>query len=256
MSPSWLLRPQWPAPPSVRSACTLRSGGVSVGPYESLNLATHVGDRAEAVAGNRARVRAGLQLPGEPLWLAQVHGNVVVNADSAQVSEAGAAPPQADGAVTRHAGRVLAVLVADCLPVLLARADGGGVAVAHAGWRGLASGVLEAAATALGAPSSELIAWLGPAITADHFEVGEEVRTQLCERDELAAAAFVRNQRQRWQCDLFRLARQRLERLNVHSIHGGEHCSFTDRRSFYSYRRDGVTGRIAALIWIEPASRA
>jgi YfiH family protein len=256
MSASWLLRPQWPAPPSVRAACTLRSGGVSVAPYESLNLAAHVGDRVDAVARNRALLRAGLQLPGEPLWLGQVHGNVILDADTLNEGEAGAGPPQADGAVTCHAGRVLAVLVADCLPVLLARADGSGVAVAHAGWRGLASGVVEAAAAALGAPSTELIAWLGPAIAPDYFEVGEEVRTQFCERDERAAAAFVRNERQRWQCDLFRLARQRLERLNVHSIHGGDRCSFSEKRSFYSYRRDGVTGRIAALIWIEPASRA
>jgi hypothetical protein len=222
--------------------------------YESLNLAAHVGDRPEAVAGNRAIVRAGLQLPSEPLWLEQVHGNVIVDADGLGSRHSDAGPPRADGAVTRQAGRVLAVLVADCLPVLLARADGGGVAAVHAGWRGLAAGVIEAAASALAAPAPELVAWLGPAIGPDHFEVGEEVRARFCTDDASATVAFVRNGRQRWHCDLRRLARQRLERLNVQAIHGGEDCSFTQERSYYSYRRDGVTGRIAALIWIEAAA--
>jgi polyphenol oxidase len=252
MSPSWLLRPEWPAPPAVRAACTLRSGGVSAGAYESLNLATHVGDDPQAVASNRAIVRAGLHLPGEPLWLTQVHGNTVVDADRVHRGEAAAVPPQADAAVTHRPGQVLAVLVADCLPVLLARADGQGVAAAHAGWRGLAAGVLEATATALGAPTAELIAWLGPAIGPDHFEVGEEVRAQCCEGDARATHAFVRNGHGRWHGDLHRLARARLQRVNVRAIHGGQRCTFQDR-SFYSYRRDGVTGRIAALIWIEPA---
>lgn len=255
MSPSWVLRPLWPAPPGVHAACTLRDGGVSVAPYASLNLGTHVGDLPDAVARNRAIVRAGLQLPGEPLWLAQVHGNLVVDADTFSAAERLDAAPSGDAAVTHHAGQALAVLVADCLPVLMARADGSGVAVAHAGWRGLATGVLEAAATSLGAPSADLIAWMGPAIGPHHFEVGDEVRGQLCETDARAAAAFVRNARNRWQCDLFRLARQRLERLNVRSIHGGDHCTFTEAASFFSYRREGVTGRIAALIWIESMTR-
>jgi polyphenol oxidase len=253
MSPSWLLAPQWPAPSSVRAACTLRSGGVSVAPYDTLNLASHVGDRPDAVASNRDIVCAGLQLPCEPLWLTQVHGNAVVDADTLSAGEARNAP-SADAAFTCRAGQVLSVLVADCLPVLMARRDGLAVAVAHAGWRGLASGVLEATATALGAPSAELVVWLGPAIGAEHFEVGEEVRRRFCNDDQGSAAAFVRNERNRWQCDLNWLARRQLERLNVRCVHGGNHCTFSEAQSFYSYRRDGVTGRIAALIWIEAAS--
>jgi purine-nucleoside/S-methyl-5'-thioadenosine phosphorylase / adenosine deaminase len=289
------LRPAWPVDARVCAAVTRRRGGVSPPPFESLNLAAHVGDDPAAVAENRRRVRAALGLPDEPLWLSQVHGATVMDADRLGGASPAAAPvavpvgaaaeapawepagvppgvppgvpataPQADAAITRRAGRVLAVLVADCLPVLLAHRDGGAVGVAHAGWRGLAAGVLEATVGAFGCPAGELTAWLGPAIGPAHFEVGEEVRAAFCGHDAGAAAgggagaahAFRRNERGRWQCDLALLARQRLASLGVHSVHGAAVCSYSDAREFYSYRRDGRTGRVAALIWIEPGRTA
>jgi YfiH family protein len=241
------LHPDWQVPPGVRAAFTLRPGGVSAGAYASLNLGAHVGDDARAVAENRRRAAAELALPAEPLWLTQLHGTTVVDADKQAVQAA----PRADAAITRQAARVLAVLVADCLPVLLARRDGAAVAVAHAGWRGLAAGVLEASVAAIGGAGDHLCAWLGPSIGPAHFEVGGEVRAVFAARDPQATAAFVRNARGRWQCDLQQLARQRLSALGVRSIHGEPRCTFSEAESFYSYRRDGVTGRMAALIWLE-----
>ena len=253
MTAPGVLRPDWPAPAPVRSAFTLRAGGVSAGHYASLNLGAHVGDEAPAVAENRRRVAAELRLPAEPLWLSQVHGTTVVAVDDALVTaDKRDAAPQGDAAVTRRAGRVLAVLVADCLPVLLARRDGGAVAVAHAGWRGLAAGVIESTIAALGAAGEELLAWLGPGIGPAHFEVGDEVRQAFCRQQRQAEAAFVRNRRGRWQCDLPQLARQRLSALGVRAVHGGARCTYREPASFYSYRRDGVTGRMAALIWMAP----
>jgi YfiH family protein len=249
MSVRRALSADWPAPPVVHAAYTLRAGGVSSGAYASLNLGAHVGDDEHAVAENRRRVAAELALPAAPLWLSQVHGTTVVAADA---TPGGDAAPRGDAAVTRQAGRVLAVLVADCLPVLLARRDGTAAAVAHAGWRGLAAGVLEATVAALESAGDELMAWLGPAIGPAHFEVGEEVRTAFCKRDAQAAAAFVRNVRGRWQCDLQALARRRLAGLGVRSIHGEPRCTYREAESFYSFRRDGTTGRMAALIWLAP----
>lgn len=245
-----LLIPDWPAPPRVRAAFTLRTGGVSGGSYASLNLGRHVGDEPLAVAENRRRIAVGLQLPAEPLWLSQVHGTQVVAAD--ELSPDGEAP-RGDAAVTRQAGRVLAVQVADCLPVLLATRDGSAVGVAHAGWRGLAAGVLEASVAALGGAGAQLHAWLGPAIGPGHFEVGEEVRTAFCAHDGAAAVAFELNERGRWQCDLHRLARQRLAALGLQSLHGEPHCTYGEPEAFFSFRRDGTTGRMAALIWLEAA---
>jgi polyphenol oxidase len=255
MNPPWLLRPAWPAPAGVHSACTLRAGGVSAVPYDSLNLGAHVGDDSAAVASNRRLVRSALRLPDEPLWLAQVHGTRVVDADAID-SKSAAGAPQADGAIARCADRVLAVLVADCLPVLLCRTDGTAVAIAHAGWRGLCGGVLEAAVEALRARAGEVLAWMGPAIGPAHFEVGAEVRTAFCERDAQAALAFVPNARGRWQCDLRRLARMRLGNAGVGSIYGGMRCTYAESQNFFSFRRDGVTGRFAALIWIDSGRAA
>jgi YfiH family protein len=240
---------------------TSREGGVSRGPYTSLNLAAHVGDESAAVAENRRRVRAALALPGEPLWLSQVHGTAVVDADIDADADADAyagdvgdrgAPPQADAAITRRPGRVLAVLVADCLPVLIAARDGSAIAVAHAGWRGLAAGVLETTLAALAMPAGALSAWLGPAIGQPHFEVGEEVRAAFCDRDARADSAFVRNARGRWQCDLAGLARRRLAALGISSVHGTAPCTYADAGRFFSHRREGVTGRLAALLWLAP----
>jgi YfiH family protein len=243
------LVPSWPAAPRVRAAFTLRSGGVSRGPCESLNIAAHVGDDVTAVAENRRRVRAGLALPCEPAWLAQLHGCEVVELDAhAPAPE----PARADAAVARDPGAVCAIQVADCLPVLLAARDGSCVAAAHAGWRGLAAGVLEATLRALGVAPRELIAWLGPAIGAAHFEVGEEVRAAFLAHDADAASAFVPNARGRWQADLYGLARQRLQAAGVAAISGGGFCTFAEPARFFSYRRDGRCGRMAALAWLAP----
>jgi hypothetical protein len=238
-----LLLPQWSAPRAVRSACTLRTGGVSAPPYDSLNLAGHVGDEPAAVRENRRRVSAALALPGEPLWLEQVHGTRVADADSA------GAPAAADAAVSRQSGRVLAIQVADCLPVLLASDDGAVVAAAHAGWRGLAAGVLEATVAAMQVEPRRIAAWLGPAIGPAHFEVGEEVRAAFLAHDALAAEGFVRNARGRWQCDLLRLARRRLAALGLPEPGAAGLCTYAARERCFSYRRDGRTGRMAALIW-------
>jgi YfiH family protein len=242
------LVPAWPVASRVRAFCTLRTGGVSAAPYSSLNLATHVGDAPASVGENRRRLRSQLALPSEPLWLEQVHGIQVLDADA----EGGAHTP-ADAAITRTAGRVLAVLVADCLPVLLATRAGDVIGVAHAGWRGLAAGVIERTVEALGAPPEQLQAWLGPAISAAQFEVGAEVRTAFVSQQPQAASCFSANARGRWQCDLAGLARQRLELLGVHSVHDSQLCTAGDPARFYSYRRDGQTGRIAALLWIAGA---
>jgi YfiH family protein len=239
-----VLVPAWPVASRVRAVCTLRAGGVSAAPYASLNLATHVGDASSSVSENRQRLRTQLSLPAEPLWLEQVHGTRVLDADAP-----GASVP-ADAALTRQAGRVLAVLVADCLPVLLATHSGEAIAVAHAGWRGLAAGVLERTVEALAAPPAQLHAWLGPAISAPQFEVGGEVRAAFVSEQQQAAECFSANARGRWQCDLAGLARQRLGALGVHSIHEARLCTASDPQRFYSYRRDGQTGRIAALLWI------
>ena len=245
----------WPLGARAQAAVTSREGGVSRGPYTSLNLATHVGDEPAAVAENRRRVRAALALPDEPLWLSQVHGTAVVDADAdadAGEAENRGGPPEADAAITRRPGRVLAVLVADCLPVLIAARDGSAIAVAHAGWRGLAAGVLETTLAALAMPAGALSAWLGPAIGQPHFEVGEEVRAAFCDRDAGADSAFARNTRGRWQCDLAGLARRRLAALGISSVHGTAPCTYADAGRFYSYRREGVTGRLAALLWLAP----
>ena len=240
-----ILRPDWPAPPGVHAAFTLRGGGASAAPYDSLNVGAHVADDAAAVSENRRRVRAALLLPSEPVWLNQVHG--------AQVVELSAAPGEAQGAmadasITRRAGQVCVVQVADCLPVLLAVADGSAVAAAHAGWRGLAAGVLEAVVTRLGVAPQRLMAWLGPAIGPRHFEVGEEVRSAFV-AGATGAAAFSANARGRWQCDLPALARQRLATLGVSAVYGGGECTYADAARFFSFRRDGRCGRMAALVW-------
>lgn len=246
------LEPNWPPAGRVRAVCTLRTGGVSLAPYAALNLATHVGDAKKAVVENRRLIREQLSLPSEPLWLEQVHGIDVLDADV----HAGAALRPADAAVTRQPGRVLAVLVADCLPVLLARRDGTAIAVAHAGWRGLAAGVLERTFQALGAAGSQLQAWFGPSISAPCFEVGNEVRAAFLAHDAGAAACFSANARGRWQCDLPALARQRLAALGVSTIEESKRCTASEPEHFYSYRRDGQTGRIATLIWIAAGAEA
>jgi YfiH family protein len=243
------ISPDWPAPPTVRAAFTLRVGGVSAAPFDSLNLGAHVGDTGAAVTENRRRVRTQLGLPAEPLWLEQVHGIEVADLDMAY-GRVSATPPTADAAITRRAGNVCVMQVADCMPVLFAARDGRAVAAAHAGWRGLAAGVLEAAVARLAVAPRGLIAWLGPAIGPAHFEVGGEVRAAFLAHDPAAAAAFSANSRGRWQCDLSALARHRLGAAGVSAVFGGRWCTYADPARFFSYRRDGQCGRMAALIWL------
>ncbi|HVS76175.1 MAG TPA: peptidoglycan editing factor PgeF [Steroidobacteraceae bacterium] len=246
MSGPDLIVPDWPAPGRIRAAFTLRTGGVSRPPFDSCNVGAHVGDEPGAVVENRARVRAALGLPAEPSWLEQVHGQRVADLDA---PPSVASQGSADAAVTRTPGRICAIQVADCMPVLFAAADGSAVGAAHAGWRGLAGGVLEATLRAMNRPPGELLAWLGPAIGQAHFEVGEEVRAAFVGADAGAAAAFTVNERGRWQCDLYALARRRLAASGVTSVHGGGWCTYADAARFFSYRRDGRCGRMAALIW-------
>ena len=241
--PAFLV-PDWPAPARVRAAVTLRTGGVSGGPFASFNLGDHVGDDAAAVTSNRALLRRVLHLPSEPLWLRQVHGCDVARFD-------GTSQPTADAAVSVRTGEVCAVLVADCLPVLFADRAGTCVAAAHAGWRGLAAGVLERTIEALPAEPATLLAWLGPAIGPTAFEVGNEVRDRFIALQRGADADFERAPNGRWRADLWSLARRQLIAGGVRAIHGGQGCTYSEWQRYYSYRRDGITGRLAALIWLE-----
>jgi hypothetical protein len=241
------LWPQWPAPQRVRAAFTLRAGGVSAPPYASLNVGAHVGDAPAAVAENRRRVSAALQLAGQPSWLEQVHGTAVADLDRLP---GGRAERAADAAVAREPQRVCVMQVADCLPVLFAARDGSAIGAAHAGWRGLAAGVLEATIASLEVAPHALLAWLGPCIGPAHFEVGSEVREVFVTHDAAAARYFSANPRGRWQCDLPSLARARLRAAGVQALFGGEWCTYADAARFYSYRRDGQCGRMAALIWL------
>lgn len=240
-----LIEADWPAPPNVRAVATTRAGGVSVGPYASLNLGAHVGDYARAVSENRLRVQTALALSREPLWLNQVHGTAVVEATSHE------APPTADASFSRSAGEVCAVLTADCLPVLFCDRDGTRVAAAHAGWRGLVGGVLDSALRAMGVAPDRVLAWLGPAIEQDMYEVGAEVREQFVAKSADNSEAFKANARGRWQADLYDLARRELARLGVGQVFGGGFRCYADRDRFYSFRRDGTTGRMATLVWMK-----
>lgn len=244
MTEQQFIVPDWPAPANVRAAVTTRAGGASHAPYDGFNLGTHVGDDPVAVRENRSRLRTAFALPAEPLWLKQVHGIAVV--DAAQ----GSTEPEADGAFATRPGAVCAVLTADCLPVLLCNRAGTKVAALHAGWRGLAGGVIEAGVKAMGVPGNELLAWLGPAIGPEAFEVGPEVRTVFMEHDTQAAQAFRAARDGKYLADIYLLARLRLQRLGVAAVYGGGFCTVTDSTRFFSYRRDGATGRMAALIWL------
>ncbi|MDO9386342.1 MAG: peptidoglycan editing factor PgeF [Thiobacillus sp.] len=238
-----MIQPDWPAPARVKCLMTTREGGVSQASWTSLNLGDHVGDDPLHVAANRAHLRG--QLPAGPGWLRQVH--------SARVVELGREPnPEADASFTRESGQVCAVLSADCLPVLLCDRAGSVVAAAHAGWRGLAVGVLEATVAAMQVPPEGILAWMGAAIGPQAFEVGDEVREAFVAQHPQAAAAFASQPApDKWLADIYQLARIRLAHAGVQAIHGGGRCTFSEADSFFSYRRDGVTGRMAALIWLE-----
>jgi YfiH family protein len=242
LHPEWII-PDWPAPPAVKAFITTRAGGVSQGAFASFNLGLRAGDDTQAVAANRERLRA--LLPAEPKWLRQVHGAQVVDADA--LTDV----PEADAAVARKPGTVCAVMVADCVPVLLADRAGTAVAVAHAGWRGLASGVVEKTIARMALPPERLLAFLGPGIGPRAFEVGADVRDAFLARDPQSGEAFAPHAPGKWLANLFELARRQLAAAGVAIIHGGGLCTHTDARRFYSYRRDRETGRMAALIWIQ-----
>ncbi|HXZ53991.1 MAG TPA: peptidoglycan editing factor PgeF [Burkholderiales bacterium] len=237
----WIV-PDWPAAGRVRALVTTRSGGVSSGPFATLNLGARVGDDPGCVARNRAILRACL--PAEPAWMRQVHGTAVVDPERAP---SGA---EADAAVTRAPGVVCAVTTADCLPVFLSDRSGSVVGIAHAGWRGLAAGVIESAVRAMSAPPGDLIAYIGPGIGARRYEVGEEVREAFVANDPAAAAAFAPSREGRYLADLYALARGRLTAAGVGATYGGGYCTASEER-FFSFRRDRPTGRMASLIWIE-----
>ena len=240
------ITPDWPAPPGVRAVTTTRAS-----PHDQtssacgFNVGMRCGDDPVAVARNRAFLRDALSLPSEPRWLRQVHGTHVL-------IDPGHDQPEADAAVTRSPGVVLAIQTADCLPVLLCVDEGAEIAAAHAGWRGLSAGVLENTVEAMQASRADIVAWLGPAIAAQSYEVGDEVRDAFLAHDPEAAAAFIATRPGHWLCDLYQLARQRLRAAGVTRIHGGGFDTFTDSR-LHSYRRDGArSGRMASLIWISP----
>ena len=243
MAADW-IRPDWPAPKNVRALSTTRKGGVSAGPYASLNLGEHVGDDMRAVAANRGRLQKSLG-HAMPRWLQQVHGTRV--ARDGDVTHA-----PADAAVTGRHDVACTIMTADCLPVIFCDKAGTRVAAAHAGWRGLSAGVLEATVESMGTVPDDVLTWLGPAIGPKAYEVGEEVRQAFVAHSAEAAQAFAPGKAVgKWWCDLYTLARQRLGAVGVKEVHGGGFCTFTDKERFFSFRRDGECGRMATLIWIE-----
>ena len=250
----WLV-PHWPAPANIHAATTLRTGGVSQGPYSSLNPAAHVGDDADRVGQNRRIIREMLDLPAEPVWLDQIHSNRAVKAVTT------ASLQQADASYTDDSGVVCAVLTADCLPLLVCSTDGTQVAAIHAGWRGLLAAVISNTVDAMQIPSNsplckrgargDLLIWLGPAIGPDCFEVGAEVRDAFLEKSTAFISAFKEKSHGKWLADIYRLARIELAALGIAKVYGGNSCTFTEHERFYSYRRDTQTGRMATLIWRE-----
>jgi YfiH family protein len=242
--PQWIV-PNWSAPSNVLACVTTRNGGVSQGPYHSLNLGDHVGDDPHSVAQNRALLQEELALPSAPVWLEQVHGTGII-----ELPYAGPRPPQADGSFSRAVGEVCTVMTADCLPVLLCDKQGTVVAAAHAGWRGLAAGVIEKTIAAMAVAPDSLLAWLGPAIGPQAFEVGEDVVQAFVADNKDARLAFQQTSQDRWLADIYQLARLRLGTMGVGNISGGEFCTFQDSDRFYSFRRDKLTGRMASLIWL------
>jgi len=242
MSMLWMSA-EWPAPAHVRTCITTRRGGCSQGVWKGFNLGDHVGDDPAHVAANRAELERVLGC--QPAWLTQVHGTEVCKADPTQVLEA-------DASWTDQPGIACTIMTADCLPVLFSDREGSRVAAAHAGWRGLLDGVLEQTVRRLGGSASELLVWLGPAIGPAAFEVGPEVRDAFIKADARAASAFAPAEREgHWFADLYQLARQRLADVGVRQVYGGEECTWSDAARFFSYRRDGQTGRFASLIWLE-----
>lgn len=246
--PLWIT-PDWPAPTRVRALSTTRNGGHSRAPYASFNLSDYVGDAPDAVAHNRKQLQKQGGLPSAPHWMQQVHGTHVLKLDN--LSSQSVTPIEADAAITLARGVVCAVLTADCLPILLCDAAGTRVGAVHAGWRGLANGVVEAALKRLNVRAGQTLAWLGPAIGAEAFEVGDDVRDVFVSDAPASSTCFRAYAPGKWHADLFQLARVRLQRAGVTEIFGGGRCTFRNAQEYFSYRREQVTGRMATLIWLE-----
>ncbi len=246
------ITPNWPAPANVHALQTNRDGGTSLAPYDSFSLGGHVGDKPIHLAHNRQRLSQ--YLPSEPVWLNQVHGVNVLNLDEIVAANTDCLP-DADASYTSRKNVVCVTMTADCLPILLCDQAGTAVASIHAGWRSLCDGVIEATVAKMPAKSADLMAWLGPAIGPNAFEVGFEVREQFIAKDAKSERAFKpqgENQEQeKWLADIYKIATQRLNNCGITQIYGGGECTFTDEKRFFSFRRNGVTGRMASLIWLE-----
>lgn len=239
------LYPDWPAPKNVHAVSTTRQGGVSHAPFDSMNLGTHVEDDLKNVQKNRKILSKALNLEASPFWLNQIHSNVVANLDYEYPLV------DADAAITQDNQRSCIVMTADCLPVLFCDTSGSVVAASHAGWRGLNTGILEKTVHAMQCPPEHVLAWLGPAIGASAFEVGDEVRYAFMQHDANAAHAFKAHSKGKWLANIYQLATQRLNRIGVQKIYGGGECTYSDTQRFYSYRREAKTGRMASLIWMD-----
>jgi len=243
---SELIYPSWPAPPHIKAFTTTRSGGVSAAPFDSLNLGEHVGDVSMIVEQNRKILLNSTELPESPRWLSQHHGSRVIE------SVHWSAGMSADGIATNTLNHVCPILTADCLPILLCNQQGDRIAAVHAGWRGLANGVVENAIASFGFNNQNIMAWLGPAIGPENFEVGQDVYDSFVQHDVIAKQAFKQTDDTHYSSDIYLLARQRLRALGVIDIYGGQLCTFNDPTRFFSYRRNNVTGRMATVIWIQP----
>ncbi|MGC1853761.1 MAG: peptidoglycan editing factor PgeF [Candidatus Aquirickettsiella sp.] len=239
-----LIIPDWPAPHWIKAYTTTRMGGFSQAPYNSLNTAMHVGDNLDDVSKNRQLLQKNLHLKKPIIWLEQVHGNIPISADLPIAS------PRADAIYSKTTQTVCAVQTADCIPLLVCSSTRYCVAAIHAGWKGLSNGIIENTIDALALPPSDILAWLGPAIGPQAFIVGEEVFQSFMGKDQAAEIAFQPLENNLWHANLSQLAKQRLNKLGITSIYGGNYCTFSDKLRFFSYRRDQITGRMLSLIWI------
>ncbi len=252
------IYPYWPAPTNIRAFTTTRIGGVSSTPFDSLNLGSRTGDDLNNIVENRRHIISAENIPSEPYWLNQTHSTNVLDISEIQLQPAtglidNSERFEADGSYTRQANQVSVVLTADCMPVLFCSIKGNQVAAAHAGWRGLCHGILEETAKKFYCKASDIIVWLGPAIGATKFEVGDEVKKQFEAYDANARQAFklIDAKKQKYLANLYMIAKQRLNSIGIKQIYGGNYCTYTERDLFYSYRRENKTGRMATMIWFE-----
>lgn len=236
------ITPDWPTPDHIHAATTLRTGGVSLAEFSSLNLAEHVHDRPEHVLNNRQCIKTMLALPAEPIWLQQTHSTDVVCVDQVTLR------PEADASYTAKKNTVCSIMTADCLPILLCDRQGTMIAAIHGGWRGLLKGIIEN--TLLKMPDTQILAWMGPAIGAQRFEVGDEVRTAFIDKSSQFASAFKQQENGQYLANIYHIAKILLNNAGVEQIYGGDYCTVRDKERFFSYRRDGQTGRMATLIWM------